>query len=433
VLPWWIRVTLVPSACTPTALQEAYRTGGGDLLETATQLAEILTSTPPSFSSATLDSLVAVQLSAKRGGDHVIVVPHSQGNLFEIQSLAVLANQGNAPSDTDAACVGIVPTASPTSSGYPASALRMRPVQVDRDIILVLPPFVPKFSATATSLSQSFDGDFAAARGQAPGLSSPFALAKVTNDAIFLHGFTASYLATQGARASLQQSLADIYSNCEISMTVNGALPLKVGTTEALTASVFGAGGQSLNPLTPISWESSDTAVAYVSTSGNATGRSAGIVRITASYRNQHADTFIEVYNSTPDASLTVSAHNTSFDIAPFWLANSTQAWRRRDVTVSVTPNDSVTIVEQVNIYGYDIYNNFFNAIPVLQPSNANGSRTFEALALFYDNPRSSTNVPIRFQPGGRLWKMKSELLVRIVTLLEGRAAVHWVRVPLTP
>jgi hypothetical protein len=104
-------------------------------------------------------------------------------------------------------------------------------------------------------------------------------------------------------------------------------------------------------------------------------------------------------------------------DVAPFWLASSSgQVWRRRDVTVTITPTDSTVGVSQVELMGYDIYGNYYSSIPVLQPSNS-GERGFQALALFYDNPRTGNDVPIRFQPDARLWKMKNELLVRVLVL----------------
>src|ERR1035437_1373400 len=432
-LPWWVRLG-ASATCTASGMRQMARDGGGDALETLLQLAHIVTNTQP-LSGTTLDSLVATQLRATRGGNHVIVVPHSQGNLFEIEALQVLASHGQAPTDSDAACVGMVPTASPTSFGYPTSPLRLEAVQVAGDIILLLPPPpTPKFMATSTPYSLSFAGDFAAAQAEVAGLQahSVVALWKAILDEVELHKFEQSYLSNFGARSLVKKAIADIYANCEVGVSINGSLLYEVRSTAQLSANIVGADGRTRSPVSSITWTSSDAAVVLMGRDGTLLAEAPGMSRVTATYRGQHADALIEVYSTSPDSSLTVTVQNTSADVAPFWLdASSGEAWRRRGVTVPSIPNDSTSYVDGVDIYGYDIYGNFFSSIPVLQPS-LNGSPTFKSLALFFDNPRNSLGVPIRFQTAGLLWVMKDEVLVHIITIRNGQSTEHWVRAPLT-
>lgn len=433
-LPLWIRLQL-NTRCTPADLRRLGIDGGGDLLETWTQLLDIFTGSPPSFASATLDSLVAVQLRAKRGGNHVIVVPHSQGNLFEIESLSKLAQGGNAPTDGDAACVGMVPTASPTSVGYPISSQRLRPVQVLGDFILNTP--LPTFPAVSTQLYQALSGDRIAAAEAVAGLSPfPYPIVRWIRDQFRLHEFIGSYLATIGARSLVQQAITDVYANCEVGLTATANPLLPIGSTERISLAITGADGRGLSPIVPITWQSSDTAVASVDGSGVLTGRAEGMVRVTASYRNQHADALVEVFSTSPDASVTVVVQNTSADVVPFWLGISAdRVWRRRDVTVSVTPNDSTTSVDFYSggVAGYDSYNTFFSSDPIRELSTG-GSRTLKFATLFYDNPRTTHGIPIRFGADNRLWIMGDDVLVTFHTLGHGYSPdkTHWVRVPLT-
>jgi len=431
-LPWFWRVDLT-KPCTAAGLHQMARDGGGDVLETLVQLQNILANAPPTLTGITLDSLVSTQLSAKQGGDHVIVVPHSQGNLFEIQSLATLAGQGNAPSDTDAACVGMVPTASPTSVGYPMSSLRLRSVQQLGDFILYVPPppySVPKFPAVSTPLYQSFAGDFLAAAADSLGLTNSIPFIVAATDGLAMHSFGGSYLANMGARSLMQQAIADIYANCEISVSVAGDPLIATGSSQQMSAIIAGADGRHITPVVPIVWQSSDTTVAQIDATGNLTARALGEIRVTATYRGQHGDAFVAVYSTSPDTTLTVTVVSSAVDQAPFWLDRPTDVWRRRDVSVSVTPTDSFTIVATVDVNGYDSYGTFYTSIPLLQPGR-DGSRTLQAFALFFDNPRLN-GVPERFQMAGRLFVMSDEVFVRIITSLDGVGRAHWVRVPLT-
>ena len=430
-LPWWIQLQLLPQACTPSALQRLMSNGGGDLLEALTQLGDIYTESPPSLAGATLNALVATQLQAKQGGDHVIVVPHSQGNLFEIESLSRLAQGGNTPTDFDAACVGMVPTASPTSTGYPSSTIRLKPVQVQGDIILNLPG--PKFPAFPTQQFLSMSGDFAASQAQASGSSASYVpLAITLTDQLILHGFVSSYLATVGARSLVQQAVTNIYANCEFDMTVTASPLLLIGSTEKVSVTLTSADGSVSNADIGASWLSSDTTIASVDGHGFVTGIAEGMVHITATYRGQHADAIIEVVSTGPDASVTVTVTNSSSDVLPFWLSNTDQVWRRRDVTVSVTPNDSTTSVAFVGGFsGYDSYGTQYFPFPVATSPTSN-PRTVQFSGVFFDNPRKN-GTPLRFETSRRLWIMGDAIIANFQTLGHGVTAdkMHWVRVVL--
>lgn len=366
----------------------------------------------------------------------MIVVPHSQGNLFEIQSLSVLAAGGHTPTDLDAACVGMVPTASPTSLGYPFSSFRLRPVQMLGDVILNAPRLtgVPTFPGVSTPLYESLLGDKLAADALPLGFAQAIAKVKWIMDQFQIHHFIGSYLATVGARSLVQQAITDIYSNCEFGLQVSANPVLNVGATQQLSTTIIGADNRGLSPLAQVTWVSSDSTVATVDGNGVLTGIGEGMVRVTASYRGQRADAVVEVVAIGPDASVSVVVQNVSTDVVPFWLLGSTsQIWRRRDISVSVTPNDATTSVDfGGGIAGYDTYGRLFTGTPI-ESLTSDGSRTLRFSTVLFDDPRAN-GLPVRFAPDGRIWKMGDKVLITFHTSGHGQHPdkTHWIIVPLS-
>lgn len=416
-LPWWL-LRQFTQPCDAAALRSLLHDGGGEIFETLTQVAQILTNTPPHLNSVTLDSLLDRELGAGRDGNHVIVVPHSQGNLFMISSLTALAALARAPSDTDAACVAMIPTASPTSRGYPASAYRVQPVQLEGDFInnLASPPiFFPQFTPVETPL---FDNLLANSRS---GLGWA--------DQLHLHNFRQSYLAPLGGRPLIKQGLATIYANCEMRVTVNAPDTVLASGLMMLYATVTDANGNSIDPGSSLVWRTSDSLVASIDQQGVLTAVAPGRVRVTATYRHRFADAFVTV--GGPGPHLTVEVQNTASNVAPFWLAPSSgQVWRRREVIVTVTSTDSLTSVNAVDVQATERYGRVFGLTPT--QSRLPGGQ-FHAEALFFDNPRTLNGRQLRFNPGSRLFVMDDAVYVSIDYSQPGKRAIQLLRIPLSP
>jgi hypothetical protein len=247
-------------------------------------------------------------------------------------------------------------------------------------------------------------------------------------DQVYMHNFRLSYLSPIGGRPFVKHGLSSIYTNCEMSVSVSAPdTVLSVGVM-SLSATVKDANGNAISPATPIVWTTSDSSVASVDQNGVLTVLARGRVRVTASYRHRHGDAFVAV--GGPGPHLTVNVQNVAKDVAPFWLASSSEKWRRRDVTVTVTSTDAQTSVNYVQIWGTDRYGRSFGT-SATQSSLPGGQ--YRAEALFYDNPRTLDGRQLRFLTANQLFVMDDAVYVEIVYIENGRTASQSLRIPLSP
>lgn len=421
-LPWWLRVQFI-GACEVRTLQElAAGSAGGEAAEIMTQVAEIRTNTVPRTNSFAVDSLLKAERGADANRNHVIVVPHSQGNFFMIQSLQNLAGRGRAPTDSDAACLGMIPLASPTNVGYPASAFRLQPVQLLGDFInhSSLPQFPPVETALFDSLATPILG----------GLS--------IFDQLRMHDFVRSYLHPTGGLPLVQQGLRNIYRNCQRSISVDGQNVIGLTERPVLTATIRGADGAQITPNGAVRWEAADTTVLLVLSTG--TGdlgnavvmpRSPGSTRVSAWYAGRHGDKIVTVADTGNDPGLTIDVQVRTYDVPPFWIpAGSGERWRQRDISVRVTPTPgSSTVVQAVGFYAYDIYGTrfSFDEGPTVRDVYVSTQ------ARFFDNPRDSRGKPVRWVSGPPKWMTQDHVFLSIHTVTDGVEKVRVQSVPLTP
>jgi hypothetical protein len=411
------------------AQRDAFLVGAGDQVTQALlQLRDIIAGDPPSVSNATLAKVKAKMENARSGQNHVIFVPHSQGNLYAIQALAAVTSAGAAPTDADSACVGWVPTASPTSVGYPPiGSARMSPVQLQGDIILGRPDPVPypKFPATATPLSDSV---LAAqqARGTNPGFRfRNFFRAK--KDSIFLHSFRSAYLAPDGGRQLVLNALTSVYSFCEPVLTLDApTFPMSPGDSSTATVSIAGADGRPMTFTAPVRWSTSDSTVARVDQAGHLTAVEGGDARISVRYRGKVVDAIVSVISTSP-SDIELEVHNTAVDFqAPFQFVG----WgimRRRTVVARATMIDSTANVMWMEVYGQDLYGRHYRIQN--HPTYDPGGRTFTVTTEFFDNPHNADGTPSPFASrNGGYFIMKPEVLVHVAI---SNGVARWYRVPL--
>jgi hypothetical protein len=291
------------STCSDSLVTAFLFTGGDQVSQALLQLRDIIVGAPPSVINTSLANVIAKMENARLGRNHVLFVPHSQGNLYAIAALAAQQNVGRAPVDSNAACVGYVPTASPTSLGYPVGSPTLRPVQLPGDIILnwPTPGTYPKFPSTATALSDSV---FAVQRSRVAYSTFQQVRYRVLafEDSLFLHDFRRAYLAPNGAAEGVLSALVSVYSFCEPVLDVYGPqLPLSIGDQYRATISLTGANGSAMTPIAPVRWSTSDATIAAVDQAGNITAVGPGDALITVRYRGKTVSVTVTVLGPSPD------------------------------------------------------------------------------------------------------------------------------------
>jgi hypothetical protein len=419
-IPVVTAVRYVIPACGVNAMRHFLLGGGSALVQAATQLSDILTNSAPVLFPTT-ERIMARALTARLGVAHVIVVPHSQGNLFTIQAVQALANIGNAPADGDRACFAMIPTASPTSSGYPTGTWRVAPVQVNGDAILSLRIPGPKFPATNTLLSNRL------APVGSP-IGAPGTTVIGTENAVHgveLHSFRGSYLSSEGARALVQQAAKDVYSNCEIALAVTGPVaPITVGSVVQLALTVTGADGRFINDDLTTSWVSTDSTVATVSASGVVTAVAGGEALITATHRGKVAEFLVAVEGGDSDPNFTVSVIDTVGRV-PDPFAPSGVTWREHLITVRVTSTDSLAAANWLTFEAFNATGDSFHSFAADNPAG-DGMGGLIRHAQYFDCPQKN-GKDVQF--GDRYWCI-SRAYVRVSAVGVG---THWLRIPLTP
>jgi hypothetical protein len=405
--------------CTTDGMRGLLRGGGNSLLQAAAQLQAIYTATPPILVPTT-NRIIERALRARAGIDHVIMVPHSQGNLFTIQAFQALANANQSPTDSDAACFAALPTASPTSSGYPIGTTRISAVQVAGDVILSVPG--PKFPPTPTYLSTLLGLTNLSTPLGAPGVAVLSALRTVGS--IYLHKFVESYLAPSGARELVKKAAKDIYSNCEITLAINGPVaPVSVGSVSQLALTITGADGRNIADNVVTTWASTDTAVATVSAAGSVTAVAGGEVLITATHRGKIAEFLMYVDGGSPDPNFTVSVVDTVGRVPDPFTSNGI-TWRQHLITVRVTSTDTLAAANWLTFEAFNATGDYFHSFAADNPVS-DGTGGLIRHAQYFDCPQKN-GIDLRF--GDRYWCI-DRAYVRVSAPGVG---THWLRIPLS-
>ncbi len=424
VLPFLPRQLM--ATCADSARARFLRGQGSALLQAITQLDAILSGDDPDR-FATTESIVQRALIARGGIDHVIMVPHSQGNLFTIQAFQLLSSQGKSPADSDAACFGAVPTASPTSFGYPTGTWRISPVQVNGDIILAPQVPGPKFPATNTAQSVALGVPTTFAGGSTG--SDLLATVKIL-DAMELHNFIGSYLNPNGARELVKSAVKDIYSQCKVALTLNGpSAPLDSGTTYNLSLVITGADRRAINDNLPTRWSSSDSAVASVNSNGVVTAVGPGEALITATHRGKSTDVIVDVVGSGSGTDLVVTVSNSVEDATDPFTSDQSRIWRKQTISAQIQTADTLAYISGASLDAYDSNGNYYGIGSIPYIGAIFGAGVTTANGLFYDNPRSG-GKQIRF--GDAYWII-TELYARVLVTKSGATFTRFVKVRVPP
>lgn len=223
----------------------------GDFAEAGLQLAEILNKSR-TIRPADADSVAAITARWRAAGQHVVFVPHSQGNMMVQQGIGLLQRRGNFNPSIDSTCIGAVPVAAPTSDNWPISSRHLTGVVAAHDVILLLGK--NRYPQVQTPLSDSADTD--ARRWHALSLVPGLTGAVRVKWSMRIHEFTRGYLEQEPTRMRIQNALVHAYKSCALGNI--GISPerlvVTVGSSGAFSTSLRDLNDEPLEGSRSITW-----------------------------------------------------------------------------------------------------------------------------------------------------------------------------------
>ncbi|HXE60280.1 MAG TPA: hypothetical protein VN607_06215 [Gemmatimonadaceae bacterium] len=282
--------SFAPFMASCTADQSYRRFSDHDLLECIRQMLAILANTDAVEADA---AALAARIQTLRSlGSHVILVPHSQGNLMANQAIHLLHSVTREfdPS-RDSTCIGLVSLASPTSRRWELGEHYIAPIVVRGDLV---PTFDNDWLPIDTDLSHELLDH--------PSLETAF---KPTG--IILHSVLDSYFSQPQSRAAIRMGLGNVYRACAVAsvMVQPTTMTLTVDGRGGLSALSLNAFGDTLGGRT-FGWASTNTSVATVLATGPTTAAAlatgAGAASIVVSHGLRRAESAILVARQAPQA-----------------------------------------------------------------------------------------------------------------------------------
>ena len=238
------------ASCTADATYRRF--SDHDLLECVRQMLTIFANTDGAEADAI--ALAARIQEYRVAGSHVILVPHSQGNLMANQAIHQLRSVTRQfDPRRDSTCIGLVSLASPTSRRWELGEHYIAPIVVRGDIV---PTIDNDWTPIDTDLSQQLLDH--------PSLETMF---KPTG--IILHQVIESYLLQPQSRDAVRSGLENVYRACAVSSLTSRprSVTASVGSTIAVDAAALNAYGDTLGGRS-VGWTSSAPTVVAVSPTG---------------------------------------------------------------------------------------------------------------------------------------------------------------------
>lgn len=282
--------SLAPFLAACTADPSYRRFSDHDLLECIRQMLSIFANTDATEADAT--QLAARIQVFRSSGSHVILVPHSQGNLMANQAIHLLHSVTREfDIRRDSTCIGLVSLASPTSRRWELGEHYIAGVVVRGDLV---PTFDNDWPPIDTDLSHQLLDH--------PSLETAF---KPTG--IILHSVLDSYLTQPQSRAAIRAGLEGVYRACAVSSVLvrPTSLTLTVGSDAPLSAFALNAFGDTLGEhtfdwTTPSPMVVSATPTSATTATAHAIG--AGGASIFASNKTHRAESAVLVASVAPVA-----------------------------------------------------------------------------------------------------------------------------------
>jgi hypothetical protein len=259
-----------------------------DLLECVRQMWAIIANTD----GAEVDAIaLASRIQELRAsGLHVILVPHSQGNLMANQAIHRLHSvTGEFDPTRDSTCIGLVSLASPTSRRWELGEHYIAPIVVRGDVV---PTIDNEWPPIDTDLShQLLD---------IPSLETAF-----RPTGIILHEVIGSYFLQSQSRAAIRLGLENVYRACAVSSLAvrPTSLTLTLGSSGSISAIALNAFGDTLGGRS-VSWMSAAPSVVSVTPIGPMVARAQGVgsggASVVASRMTRRAESAVLVVKPAP-------------------------------------------------------------------------------------------------------------------------------------
>jgi hypothetical protein len=226
----------------------------------------------------------------RASGLHVILVPHSQGNLMANQAIHRLHSvTGEFDPTRDSTCIGLVSLASPTSRRWELGEHYIAPIVVRGDVV---PTIDNEWPPIDTDLShQLLD---------IPSLETAF-----RPTGIILHEVIGSYFLQSQSRAAIRLGLENVYRACAVaSLAVRPtSLTLTLGSSGSISAIALNAFGDTLGGRS-VSWMSAAPSVVSVTSIGPMVARAQGVgsggASVVASRMTRRAESAVLVVKPAP-------------------------------------------------------------------------------------------------------------------------------------
>lgn len=232
-----------------------------DLLECVRQMWAILANNDGAEVDAV--SLASRIQELRVAGSHVVLVPHSQGNLMANQAIHRLHSVTREfEPGRDSTCIALVSLASPTSRRWELGEHYIAPIVVRGDVVPTIDNDWPQID---TDLSHEL-------------LDHPSVETAFTPTGIILHEVIGSYFMQPQSRAAIRVGLENVYHACSVSSLAvkPPSMTLFVGAGANLSAVALNAFGDTLGGRS-VEWSSSAPSVAVVTSIGPMQGRVQGI------------------------------------------------------------------------------------------------------------------------------------------------------------
>lgn len=255
-----------------------------DLTESAQQLINLLRDN----SAVDIDANVladSLQLHRARGR-HVLLLPHSQGNLVSQEAILDLRAVYNYSEQTDSTCVGVMSLAAPYSA-YSLPVDRTKGIVLEEDAVADWPwnnfdrvtndsmlPLLTRINTLQLLLP------FLQGLAEAPIRAEIFRLG------IEIHGL-GMYMIPTTSRNRIKDDLKTAYKDCitdDVEIIAPPDFTVLVGRSTQITAKVQNVFGRELKGRR-IRWSSLDSAVVEVDSTGRVGGVDMGVGRIVAANR----------------------------------------------------------------------------------------------------------------------------------------------------
>jgi hypothetical protein len=237
-----------------------------DLQEAARQYFNIVTArnAPEADARAFADSTTRW----RNAGQHVVFVPHSQGNMMVQQAVQLLRQTHRYDPPHDSTCLGAVSLAAPLSTHWPIDPPHLAGIVVDGDIILSLQ--TNHFTPTHTPASDSATADVA----RWTSVSRVIGAIKRITWGVELHDALRGYLRDATTAPVIQSSLATSLGSCSLGhiLLTPGDLTLPLGDSATLTSQLIDANDAPLDGTRRVKWSlSTNTPLATLTTTGTST------------------------------------------------------------------------------------------------------------------------------------------------------------------